>query len=152
MNPGKWAAGLCLLAIAARADAQTLFTYGTKTVSKQEFLKAYNKNNADTKPSTAQYREYLELYTRFKLKVQAALDMRLDTLPSQKAELNAFRNQVAESYMNDEASLQSLINEAGERIQKDIELAHIFVALPAGATDQQVKAAQQKINAAYASL
>src|SRR5215218_7450901 len=90
------------------AKAQTLFTYGTRSVSKQEFLKAYNKNNT-AEPATAQsLREYLNLYIAFRLKVQAAYDLKLDTLPNQKAELQSFRNQVMQSYLTDAASLGDL--------------------------------------------
>src|SRR6266540_3509975 len=56
------------------------------------------KNNTESKASDQSYSDYLELYIRFKLKVQAALDMKLDTLATQQAELRSFRNQVVESY------------------------------------------------------
>ncbi|WP_315819596.1 hypothetical protein [Paraflavitalea speifideaquila] len=110
-------ASVCTACLAT-ANAQSLFTYGARSVSKDEFLKAYNKNNTETNPSEQSYREYLDLYTRFKIKVQAALDARLDTLPGQKAELAAFRNQVVENYMNDEASVNLLMDEAIERSKK----------------------------------
>lgn len=132
--------------------AQTLFTYGSRSVSREEFLKAFNKNNADAKPSPAIYREYLELYTRFKIKVQAALDMKLDTLPSQQAELRSFRSQVANSYMSDEASMNVLVEEAIARSAKDIRVSHIFVALAAGANAEQEQKALAKINSANARL
>ncbi|MEO5999328.1 MAG: peptidylprolyl isomerase [Chitinophagaceae bacterium] len=110
-------------------QAQNIFSYGNSTVSKEEFLKAFQKNNADKHPSAQAYNEYLELYIRFKLKVKAAYDLKMDTLTNQKAELNDFRNQVAVSYLNDETSFQNLVQEAFTRSQKDIHLAHIFIAL-----------------------
>lgn len=144
-------ASVCTCCLAT-AHSQTLFTYGTKSVSKDEFLKAYNKNNTETAPSDQAYRDYLDLYTRFKIKVQAALDAKLDTLPNQKAELAAFRGQVVESYMNDEASVNVLMDEAMERCKKDIHIAHIFIAAGSTATAEQVQQAQQKIKAAFARL
>src|SRR6059058_165257 len=95
---------LLLVSIAGNVTAQTLFTYGGKPVSKEEFLKAYNKNNTTEKRDEKSLREYLDLYTKFKLKVQAAYDLRLDTLPSQKAELQNFRIQHVQNYLNDENS------------------------------------------------
>ena len=65
--------------------AQTLFTYGRHAVSKNEFLQAYNKNNTDTGVAKVSYADYLELYLRFKLKVQAALDTHMDTTAAQLA-------------------------------------------------------------------
>ncbi len=133
-------------------QAQTIFTYGNKPVTRNEFLKAYNKNNTGEQPTDKSYREYLELYTRFKIKVQAALDMKLDTLPTQLAELNSFRNQVVENYMNDETSVNLLVDEAMERSRKDIHLAHIFVAARENATAGELKQASDKIDEAMAAL
>jgi len=110
--------------------AQTLFTYGNNAVSKDEFLRAYRKNNSTGKPTEKSYKDYLELYERYKLKVRAAYDLRLDTMPNQLAELQNFRNQIVDQYMNDETSVSRMINEAFIRSQKDIRLAHIFIAIP----------------------
>ncbi|MDF2186897.1 peptidylprolyl isomerase [Paraflavitalea sp. CAU 1676] len=145
------AASLCVTSLST-IQAQTIFTYGNKSVSKDEFLKAFNKNNAEAAVSDQAYRDYLDLYTRFKIKVQAALDARLDTLSTQQNELAAFRGQVVESYMNDEASVNILRDEAIQRAGKDIHVAHIFIAAGANATAEQAKQAQQKIQAAYARL
>ncbi len=144
-------ASVCITGLTT-AHAQPLFTYGAKSVSKDEFLKAYNKNNTETAPTDQSYRDYLDLYTRFKIKVQAALDAKLDTLPNQKQELAAFRGQVVESYMNDDASVNVLMDEAMERSNKDLHLAHIFVAASSTATAEQIQQAQQKIKAAFARL
>lgn len=120
---------LIALMLAPALSAQTLFTYGTDAVSKDEFLRAFNKNkNPDEeKDKTAALKEYLELYERFKLKVKAASALRLDTLESLKADVSNFRNQVQESYMNDEKGVASLVNEAYERSQKDLHVIHFFV-------------------------
>src|SRR5687768_1541464 len=91
---------------AATVQAQTLFTYGKNKVSKEEFLKAYNKNNTDSAGTRISYKDYLDLYTRFRLKVQAAMDERMDTLPEQLQELQAFRFQLAENYMKEDASIE----------------------------------------------
>jgi peptidyl-prolyl cis-trans isomerase SurA len=138
--------------IASNSNAQTLFTYGKEAVSKQEFLKAFKKNNNEKSTSEKSYRSYLELYIRFKLKVQAAYDMKLDTLKTQQTELQNFRNQVADSYVNDNASMNRLVNEAFERSQKDVHLAHIFIAAPKNASPADTLKAFQKTNAAYAEL
>src|SRR5688572_22538942 len=104
MTPTKLLAFAFITTLSANVTAQTLFTYGTTAVSKEEFLKAYSKNNAGQPGTPQSYREYLDLYTKFKVKVKAAKDLRLDTLSSQKAELQGFKSQVAESYMNDDGT------------------------------------------------
>lgn len=133
-------------------EAQTLFTFGNKQVSKEEFLRAFNKNNAETKPTGKAYRDYLELYTRFKIKVQSAMDAGMDTLPSQVAELKNFRNQVSSSYMNDEASVNMLTDEAIGRSARDIELSHILVLFPKDDASEGRQSALNKINLAYERL
>ena len=134
------------------AQAQTLFTYGNRAVSKDEFLKAYTKNNTGEKPTDSSYRDYLELYTKFKIKVQAARDMKLDTLGSLNAELQNFRNQIAENFMNDEGGIQELTDEAYIRSQKDIRIAHIFIPVSKEDSANKILKAQNKINKAYEAL
>ncbi|MBC8034421.1 MAG: peptidylprolyl isomerase [Chitinophagaceae bacterium] len=123
-----------LLFTSFQTAAQSLFNYGDHQVSAQEFLRAYNKNAGPEKPTEKSYREYLDLYIRFKLKVQAAYDKKMDTLTNQIAELQNFRMQVAEGFMKDDSSLQALGDEAFLRSRKDIRLAHIFIPCPANDT------------------
>lgn len=133
-------------------QAQTLFTYGSKSVSKNEFLRAYGKNNAGEKPTEQSYKEYLELFSKFKIKVQAAHDMKLDTLDNLNAELQNFRSQIAETFLNDEASLQELTDEVYERGLKDIYVAHIFIPVNKEDASGQAQKAESRINKAYELL
>jgi peptidyl-prolyl cis-trans isomerase SurA len=126
---------ISLLLLITVTKAQTLLTFGNNPVSKQEFLNAFNKNSNVEKPGEKAFREYLELYIRYKLKVKAAYDSKLDKENNQVAELNDFRTQVIDSYMNDETAFRKLINEAAERSKKDIRVAHIYVPLAPGSKD-----------------
>jgi peptidyl-prolyl cis-trans isomerase SurA len=151
INPIKLILLFLLVSSVLSAPAQTLFTCDGRAISKEDFLKAYNKNNTGGKATEKAYRDYLELYVRYKLKVRAALDMQLDTLPGQRSELQNFRSQVAETYLRDEASMDKLVNEAFSRGQKDIHLAHIFIALPPGNAPDTAKA-YEKAMTAYNAL
>ncbi len=130
--------------------SQTLFTYGNNVVDKEEFLRAYNKNKTTFADKEQALKEYLDLYSKFKLKVRAALDQRLDTLPQLVSDLQNFRGQVNESYMNNDYALNELIDEAVEHSQKDLHVIHFFTALDAnaGAADsvKAVKAMQDIYN------
>ena len=127
--------------VCSSAAAQTLFTYGGSTVDKEEFLKAYNKNKTETTNKEKAYREYLELYSKFKLKVKAAKDMQLDSLPQLKSDLDNFRSQVEENYMNNDSYMQQLVSEAAAHTAKDLHLLHFFV--PGGDSVKAATAAQQ---------
>jgi peptidyl-prolyl cis-trans isomerase SurA len=116
-------------------QGQTLITLGDQAVSKQEFLNAFNKNSTVEKPGEKAFREYLDLYIRYKLKVKAAYDSKIDQKSNQIAELTDFRNQVIDSYLNDETSFQRLVKEAVERSKKDIHVAHIYIPFAAESND-----------------
>ncbi len=105
-------------------SAQTLFTYGSKMVDKAEFLQAFNKNNSGTLANNMTATDYLELYTNFKLKVQAAKDLRMDTLPNLLQDAKVFKDQILDSYLTDEAGVKALLKEAFLRSQEDVHILH----------------------------
>ncbi|MEO8961880.1 MAG: peptidylprolyl isomerase [Ginsengibacter sp.] len=123
---------LCLIVLNAfvfTTYSQVLFSYGAHSVKADEFLYAYNKNKTAASDSAKSLRDYLDLFIKFKLKVQAARDMHLDTLPSLIAELQNFRNQVQDIYLKDEKEVNRLLDEAFKRSQKDIHAIYYFVPL-----------------------
>lgn len=121
---------IIILLLGQMLYAQTLFTYGKKgsyAVDREEFLAAFNKNNPEDRSLQAK-REYLEqFYIPFKLKVQAARDRRLDTLPSLKYELENYKRQVLNDNLVADSAVQALCAEAYTRSLHDIRLSHIFV-------------------------
>ena len=141
-----------ILFLSSGVSAQSLFTIDGTGVSKEEFLKAYIKNNNHLAATPTSYRDYLALYIRYKLKVRAAYDAQLDTLPAQRTELQNFRNQVAETYLKDEESLDKLVKEAYVRGQKDLLLEHIYIALPKNASVSDTLKGYDKAMAAYEAL
>lgn len=108
-------------------SAQTLFFYGNDSVSVNEFLKAYNKNNTGAKTEKA-LREYLNLYIASKLKVKEARQRGYDTLPQMTADIDNLRRQILPGYLDDKETVDKLIEEAFLRSQKNIHLAHIFIS------------------------
>jgi peptidyl-prolyl cis-trans isomerase SurA len=129
--------------------SQNVFTYGKKAVTKDEFVRAFNKNpniNGDRKKAL---KEYLDLYIKFKLKVQAAIDAGLDKDATQQYELQNFRRQVADNIINEQANLKALTKEAFERSQKEIHLAQVFIEVPGNADTAE---AYKNIHTAYKQL
>jgi Parvulin-like peptidyl-prolyl isomerase len=123
--------------------AQTLFTYGNNVVTKEEFLRAYNKNKTAVVDKSAALKEYLDLYIKFKLKVKAARDMHLDTLAALTTDLQNFRTQIEEGYLNDDKEVDKLVQEAFTRAQKDIHISHLFIAAGKDADSAKVRTAAQ---------
>ena len=135
---------------ALAAPAQTLFTYGTKTVSQQEFTRAFEKNPSPGNRQKAM-KDYLPLFINYKLKVQDAIDKKLDTLSTQKSELETYHSQLVDNYINNKANTNALVKEAFERSQKDILLGHLFIGFSA-ADSASVKHALQQAEKATAAL
>ncbi len=109
--------------------AQTLFTFGNNAVSKEEFLRVYQKNSMNKKADFSEkaLREYMELYSLFKMKVKEAQLQQLDTLPSIEHELNNYRKQLAKNYLTDEVMSEKLIKEAYDRLKEEVRVAHILI-------------------------
>ena len=107
--------------------AQTLFTYGPHKVTKEEFLRAYNKNKVASEDETRVMKDYLDLYASFKLKVQAAKELHFDTLQQIRNDVKSFRSQVQENYLNDETTTNILLQEALTRSATDIHVLYFSV-------------------------
>ena len=122
--------------------AQTLFTYGSNAVSKDEFLRAYNKNKTAVTDKAMAMREYLNLYINFRLKVKTARDIRIDTLSSLANDLQNFRTQIEESYLNDESQVNALTQQGFERSQKDIHVGYLFFPFKNSDTLESFNSAQ----------
>jgi peptidyl-prolyl cis-trans isomerase SurA len=120
--------------------AQTLFAYGPKAVSQAEFMRAFEKNPEPGSRRKA-LENYLPLFINYKLKVQDALDKKMDTLPNQQSELENYRLQLAENFVNTKANTKALVKEAFERSQKDILLGHLFIGFEPGDSNSIKQAA-----------
>lgn len=120
---------IALLTAASTSHAQTLFEFGPNKVSKDEFLKVYRKNsmNKQTDYSEPALREYLNLYSLFRMKVKEAKLQQLDTMTSINYELNNYRKQLAKNYLTDEVMNEKLMKEAYERMKSEVHVAHILI-------------------------
>ena len=132
-------------------NAQTLFTYGGKPVTKEEFLRVYQKNALNKKPdfSETALREYLDLYSLFRMKVAEAELQHLDTLVNIQSELNNYRKQLAKNYLTDEEVTNKMIREAYDRLKEDVHVAHILIMSPSG-SDTSI--AYKKIDSVYKAI
>jgi len=132
--------------------SQTLFTYGGIPVDKAEFIRAYNKNKVPVADKEKALREYLELYIKFKLKVKAANELKLDSLPQLQYDAQSFRSQIEDSYLNNEKAVDDLLNEAFGRSQKDLHVLHFFVPVAPAPNPEDSLNAYKSISALYTAL
>lgn len=133
---------------------QPLFSIGNENVSADDFLNVYKKNNVNKEAdySETSLRDYLNLYINFRLKVKEARDMKLDTAASVNNELSTYRNTLAKSYLVDKEITDKLVQEAYERMKKEIRVSHILVKCDQNALPADTLKAWKKINAFYNML
>ena len=124
---------------------KTLITIGDKEVTVKEFMDTYEKNNVNTEViDKKNVDEYLKLYVDFKLKVAEAEDLKMDTAASFIKELNNYRQQLAKPYFSNDDITDELVKEAYERMQYDINAAHILIKCDVNAVPADTMAAYKK--------
>ncbi len=135
-------------------QAQTLFTYGGMPVSKQEFLRVYQKNSINKKTDFSEpaLREYLDLYSLFKMKVHEAEGMHLDTVQSIAAELDNYRHQLSKNYLTDKEVTNRLVREAYDRMKEERHVAHILISVSQNAAAEDTARAYAKIDSIYMAV
>lgn len=122
---------------AQEADTRTLFSVEGTPVTVDEFTYIYSKTNGDKADfSEASLQEYLDLYVKFKLKVERAKEMRLDTIVALQDELAGYRRQLADSYLVDRAIGDRLIQEAYDHSTQDVDISHILFAMKTKASPE----------------
>ncbi len=139
-------ASVFVLTVNAQSDSDVLMTVGDDQVTVGEFKYIYEKNNGDKADySKASLDEYIDLYTKFKLKVAKARDMKLDTIVSLQKELDGYRTQLANSFLTDREVVDKLMNEIVERKKQDVRVSHILVKVNARGPDDLKEKAEKKL-------
>lgn len=138
--------------LAQKTADPLLFTYGNNKVTKSEFLRMYTKNVSNQKPDFSEkaLREYLTLYSRFKMKVSEAEKAKLDTIPNIQNELSSYKKQLAKTYMTDGEITDKLVKEAYERMKKDVRVSHILLNFPK--MDEDTSTVYRRIDSLYQVL
>lgn len=143
-------AGALVLAVSTihaqqKPDDPVLLTVGKSQVTKSEFENVYHKNNTKDDNTRESLEKYLELYINFKLKVQEAEELGMDTAASFRDELKGYRKQLAQPYLTDKDVNEKLLKEAYDRMQWDVRASHILVKVGENALPKDTLEAYNKI-------
>ncbi|NBU90767.1 MAG: peptidylprolyl isomerase, partial [Flavobacteriia bacterium] len=139
---------ICILSISQFGFSQkepVVMDINGEKVTKSEFLQIYLKNNNDPKYDKTSLDDYLELFKKFKLKVAEAEALGYDTIPKLKKELEGYRKQLANPYLIDSASNNSLVLEAYERFKTEVRASHILIRLDPNALPKDTLDAYNRI-------
>ena len=136
---------LTLHAQAEKEDDPVLFTVNNHPVRVSEFVYIYEKSNADKADySSKSLNEYLRLYTKFKLKVERARELKLDTIKALQQELEGYRRQLADSYLIDREVTERLVREVYDRKKQDVDISHILIRVGPNAGEEVEKRAYER--------
>lgn len=136
-----------LFSVAIAQNDPVILTVNDQKITKSEFLQIYLKNNNDPKYDQETLDDYMELFKRFKLKVEEAKHLGYDTLVSLQKELDGYRKQLSRPYLTDSTKNKSLIEEAYNRMKHEVEASHILAIVGPDASPEDTLKAFKKITA-----
>lgn len=105
-----------------------IFSINDDVVHKSEFLKQYQKNkDSNVKGDSISLKDYAELYLKFKLKVKAAKDKGLDTLPKFVDEFRRYRKQLGDKYISNGKVTEEMVKDIYYRMTNEVNASHILL-------------------------
>ncbi|MDR3328281.1 MAG: peptidylprolyl isomerase [Prevotellaceae bacterium] len=120
--------------VQAQNTLPVLMKIGDKEITKDDFEYIFLKNNQNTQINKVDLENYIELFTKFRMKVNEALELGMDTLPAFTRELSQYRKQIAEPYLIDKNAEDVLVREEYQHLTQDVNMSHIMLKLPSNAT------------------
>lgn len=145
--------------IAFAQNDPTIMIINGQPVSRSEFEYSYNKNNSEGVIDKKSVNEYVDLFINYKLKVQAALDAKMDTLSSFKAEFLQYRDQQIRPLMISEGDVESeahkIYDETKQRVCANgglVKPAHILLRLSQKASSDEQYKAKKTADSIYDAL
>lgn len=150
-----------MLSVAMSSVAQTvndpiIMKINGVPVTRSEFEYSYNKNNSEGVIDKKTVKEYVDLFVKYKFKVLAAQDAKLDTLTSFNQEFATYRDQQIRPAMISDADVEKKAKEIYTETQLRVDSmgglvkpAHILVLLRQGADKSKEAAAKARIDSIY---
>jgi peptidyl-prolyl cis-trans isomerase SurA len=127
-----------------QSNSHVLLTIDNSEITKNEFLRIYNKNSNIETGDKKSIDEYLELFINYKLKVIEAEHLGYDTLNSFIKEMNGYRDQLSKPYLENNLVYDSLAKEAYARQLKDVNFSQILIKIGRNALPKDTLEAYNK--------
>lgn len=131
----------------APALSPTILSVADDSISSEDFKYIYDKNNGKSVDAYSKQSidEYLDLYTKFKLRVKEAESLGLDTTDAFKKELAGYQKQLAQPYLTEKDVTDMLVKQAYDRMKEEIRASHILIFCAPEATPKDTLIAYNKI-------
>jgi len=120
--------------VKAQDQEKVLLSIDGQEVYNAEFIRVFEKNkDIVVEESQKDFDDYLDLFVDFKLKVKQAKDLHLDTASTYVSELEKYREQLIQPYLQNPEATERLVNEAYDRTITEVNASHILIILEADA-------------------
>ena len=111
-------------------EDKKLFSINGTDVFDSEFVRVYEKNkDIVVEDERKGFDDYFNLFIDFKLKLAQAREMKLDTASAYISELEKYREQLIQPYLQNPEATEDLIREAYDRTVTEVDASHILVRL-----------------------
>ena len=152
-----------LMVTCASALAQTgdpvLMTVAGRDITRSEFEYSLNKNyDSPSQVTEQEIKDYVDLFVNYRLKVQAALDAKLDTLSSFKEEFRTYRDVQLRPFVYDTIYADSVLHAVYESMQQSVgdsdivKVSHILLRVPQNSNIDFVNAQKVRADSIYDAL
>lgn len=132
--------------IQAQDQEKVLFSIEGEDVYNAEFIRVFEKNkDILVDEEQKDFKEYFDLFVNFKLKLRQARDMGLDTSGTYIEELQKYREQLIQPYLQNPEASERLIKEAYERSIEEVRASHILIKLEENAQPKDTLDAYRRI-------
>lgn len=138
---------LCMsISVFSQKSDKTLVTINGEKTTVADFKRVYEKNlDAIDNEEAKDVAKNLDLYINYKLKVAEAYQLKLDTLPSYKREIETYKNQLSAPYLQDTTFIADLLKDVYYRTKNQVKAKHILIRLDKEATPKDTLFAYNKI-------
>lgn len=132
--------------VKAQDQEKVLLSIDGQEVYNAEFIRVFEKNkDIVVEESQKDFDDYLDLFVDFKLKVKQARDLHLDTASTYVSELEKYREQLIQPYLQNPEATERLVKEAYDRTITEVNASHILIILEADAVPKDTLAAYERI-------
>ena len=148
----------CFCGVKAQIEDPVIMTINGEDILRSEFEYSYNKNNSEGVIDKKTVEEYVDLFINYKLKVAAAVDANLDTLPSFRKDYTKYRDLQVWPTMVTNEDVEQEARKVYDNWRRSIgnkdlyQSAHILIGVEQTAPESDFEAAKVRIDSVYAAL
>lgn len=148
---------LCFCFTAVAQQDPVLMRINGKDVLRSEFEHLYNKSNKHEKMAQKTPKDFADFFINTKLKVTAAEAAGMDTTRAFRTKLNAFRNQLTQSYLTDEETTERIARQYYDKMKANrragqVHVSQIYKSLPQNVSGSTLRRIESQMDSIYEAL